>query len=460
MPRYELTDAIKRNLRRGLQLHEDGRSGDGLRPATVRAARDGLGNGWDLAKLNRAVAWFARHAGDKRPGWDKRGEETPGFVAWLLWGGDPDAVERIRDRAVRAEELHSAELHDLELMPGREVQLFRLGEIYSPFTGKRRLVVNDDMIAGVIATHMALGARVSIPIDLRHSSTSGPRESDSNIPLGTIDPASLRHEPGVGLFAVPTYTDRGRRIVADAEGTFRTSPTLLAESYDPATGDKLPGGQLLAVALTEIPAQDGMLPVLLSATTDAPDDGAQTEVTGMSNQDAIPAEVHALEARAEAAEGRVTELSAELEARAARIAELEAQGAEAQSKADELSAKVDGLIESARVAKRDAMLEQAVKLGKIAPAEVEFYSAAYDAMPEHTQARIDALDDGAAVPLNQRADAAAPVAELSSIDAIHAQTTQELNARLAKGEAVTYAQVNDDILNRNPEARRAVETIR
>jgi hypothetical protein len=40
-------------------------------------------------KLRRMRAWFARHESDKKPGWDKPGQETPGYVAWLLWGGDP-----------------------------------------------------------------------------------------------------------------------------------------------------------------------------------------------------------------------------------------------------------------------------------------------------------------------------------------------------------------------------------
>jgi len=103
MPIYELTESIRDNLRRGLRLHEDGKSGDGLTPKTVREAREGIRDGWDLDKLNRAVAWFARHESSKTPGWDEVGDESPAFVAWLLWGGDPDAVERIRDRARRAE---------------------------------------------------------------------------------------------------------------------------------------------------------------------------------------------------------------------------------------------------------------------------------------------------------------------------------------------------------------------
>jgi hypothetical protein len=239
MPRYALTDGIKSALRRGLRLHEEGKSGDGLKPAK------GIESGWDLAKLNRAVAWFARHEASKTPGWDKRGDESPAFVAWLLWGGNPSAVERIRDRAAR-EEGEEMDVQAFDLMPGREIQLFRLGGIYSPFTGQERLTVTDELCMRLVESHAALGARVRIPIDLRHSSTSGEKHSDGNIPLGTIDPASLRHEPGVGLYATPTYTDRGRRIVEQSEGTFMVSPTFAAESYDPRTGEKLPGGRLLA----------------------------------------------------------------------------------------------------------------------------------------------------------------------------------------------------------------------
>jgi hypothetical protein len=74
--------------RRGLKLHEDGKSGDGLKPETVARAnrlarREEMNEDW-IREMN---AWFARHAADQRPGWDKPGAETPGFVAHLLWGG-------------------------------------------------------------------------------------------------------------------------------------------------------------------------------------------------------------------------------------------------------------------------------------------------------------------------------------------------------------------------------------
>ncbi len=74
---------------RGLRLYEDGRGGDGLVPATITDARK-MAERQALSedKVRRMPAWFARHDADKRPGWDTPGEETPGFVAWLLWGGD------------------------------------------------------------------------------------------------------------------------------------------------------------------------------------------------------------------------------------------------------------------------------------------------------------------------------------------------------------------------------------
>ena len=76
--------------KRGLRLHEEGKSGDGLKPETVARAnrlarREEMNPDW-VREMN---AWFARHEVDRRPGWDKAGEESPGFVAHLLWGGTP-----------------------------------------------------------------------------------------------------------------------------------------------------------------------------------------------------------------------------------------------------------------------------------------------------------------------------------------------------------------------------------
>ena len=71
---------------RGLRLHEQGLSGDGLMPATVADARR-MANGEALSedKWRKIPAWIARHIGDLDA---VQGDEiTAGLVAMLLWGG-------------------------------------------------------------------------------------------------------------------------------------------------------------------------------------------------------------------------------------------------------------------------------------------------------------------------------------------------------------------------------------
>ena len=82
---------VREALRRGLELHEAGASGDGLQPETVAwARRMARGEQASREKIIKMRAWHARHAVDKRPEWDN--PPTPGYVAFLLWGGEPGRV--------------------------------------------------------------------------------------------------------------------------------------------------------------------------------------------------------------------------------------------------------------------------------------------------------------------------------------------------------------------------------
>ena len=74
------------SAKRGLRLHEEGYSGDGLKPATVAdATRMANGEALSEDKWRRIGPWIARHIGDLEA---VDGDEiTPGLVAMLLWGG-------------------------------------------------------------------------------------------------------------------------------------------------------------------------------------------------------------------------------------------------------------------------------------------------------------------------------------------------------------------------------------
>ena len=87
---------------RGLRLHEQGLSGDGLMPATVADARR-MANGEALSedKWRKIPAWIARHIDDLDA---VQGDEiTAGLVAMLLWGGGSTktSARRTQDYAER-----------------------------------------------------------------------------------------------------------------------------------------------------------------------------------------------------------------------------------------------------------------------------------------------------------------------------------------------------------------------
>lgn len=96
---------VRSACRKGLDLYEDGRGGDGLVEETITWARR-LASGQAITpdKAVKMSAWHARHASDRTPGWDEPGQEKPGYVAFLLWGGSAGRtwadgiVERMREQ--------------------------------------------------------------------------------------------------------------------------------------------------------------------------------------------------------------------------------------------------------------------------------------------------------------------------------------------------------------------------
>jgi hypothetical protein len=89
---------MRASAKRGLALHEQGESGDGLMPATVADARR-MANNEALSenKWRKISPWIARHIVDLDA---VQGDEiTAGLVAMLLWGGGSSKASARRAQA-------------------------------------------------------------------------------------------------------------------------------------------------------------------------------------------------------------------------------------------------------------------------------------------------------------------------------------------------------------------------
>lgn len=88
--------------RRGIELYEEGRAGDGVTEQTIREARAMANGNVTADKYQRIAAWIARHLPDldapaNQPGND--GFPGPGAVAFYLWGATPTPRGAERTRA-------------------------------------------------------------------------------------------------------------------------------------------------------------------------------------------------------------------------------------------------------------------------------------------------------------------------------------------------------------------------
>jgi len=100
---------MRASAKRGLALHEQGLSGDGLVPQTVEDARDMASGQVTQAKWRKIGAWIARHIDDLDA---VQGDEiTAGLVAMLLWGGGATkaSARRAQEYAARIVETLDSE---------------------------------------------------------------------------------------------------------------------------------------------------------------------------------------------------------------------------------------------------------------------------------------------------------------------------------------------------------------
>lgn len=79
---------VREAASRGLELRREfGRGGTAIGIARARTLSNGQAVSPDTAR--RMVSFFARHESDKREGWGNPEDPSNGYIAWLLWGGEP-----------------------------------------------------------------------------------------------------------------------------------------------------------------------------------------------------------------------------------------------------------------------------------------------------------------------------------------------------------------------------------
>lgn len=77
-------DGVREAARRGLALHEEGKTGDGIEPATIAWARR-IADGESISpeKARQGNAWFGRNERFK-----DEPKDSPAWAAWMLWFGE------------------------------------------------------------------------------------------------------------------------------------------------------------------------------------------------------------------------------------------------------------------------------------------------------------------------------------------------------------------------------------
>lgn len=287
LPRY-----VRSACRKGLEYHEKGFSGDGLRPETVRQATKAATEGeWSPEKILKASAWFARHESDLVDGSFDEDSPQPGGVAWLLWGSDPAdddkgrkwieaEAEKLRGSGEYAEESDPSSpapkyLEGLELslsleVEGAPVHVMRPGPLFDIQGGEQVFDLTPDDLRRIAETSQALiEAGHVIPISLEHGIERGTSPGSDRRPYGIATRIFYKEEDG-GIYADKKWTRLGAEFVSasqleDGSTALRISPRVrMSEAYHPTTGESLGKGYIDCVSLTTMPRQDSMSAVVMS----------------------------------------------------------------------------------------------------------------------------------------------------------------------------------------------------
>ena len=248
----------------------------GMTDVGIARARD-LKNGVELSPetVRRMLAYFTRHEVDKQgETWDEQGK---GWQAWQGWGGDAGFAwarkvvgqmnaadeQKMTERAFTFSEAEEIDLDGLTVVVedgqklGRPFITLRAGTVASRMSGETIAEVTPAILAEIVRVFQARKESDPVIIDWNHQSSPqfGANTPETGGALGEIVDLRLS-EDGQCLIAIPAYNERGRKTVAEAQGSLWSSPEfVMGEVYARESGAPTGGAQLLAVTLTPRPQQ-------------------------------------------------------------------------------------------------------------------------------------------------------------------------------------------------------------
>lgn len=220
------------------------------------------------------------------------------------------------------------------LTVGRPFRTLSAGAVRGRMDGEELGDITEDHLREMARLVVERAESDPVVIDWNHSSSpmfAASADPCNAASLGLIVGAFVADdERGPGLFVIPAYNERGLKAIADNAGALWSSPEFAVGDIFARDGDiksRIGGAQLMAVALTNRPAQAASRIDAVALTEDitpgaVPDNGGlMSEQTTLD--DAAP-EMDALMEQAEEMEAMIKAKDEEIAGLLARIAELEA----------------------------------------------------------------------------------------------------------------------------------------
>lgn len=480
----------------------------GMTSVGIARARD-LSNGVSLSPdtVRRMKAYFDRHEVDKKGAtWKDQGK---GWQAWQGWGGDAGkswaskVVSQMNkaDESVKMHEtikgkalaLNESISEDDGLYKGRAFKTLALGPVSSRSTGEEIATVSTELLEEFVKVFKARQDSDPVIIDWNHNSspfTEGDKSPEASGALGKIIDLQVKDD---GLYVLPAYTEKGKKIVEEHQGLLYSSPEFITgEVFSRDGGDLISKlGQLLAITLTPRPQQqaDKIDSVKLTESTRSSlmekEDLQKMEIDDLIN---LILQKDEMVKRLEADVDKIKEEHSQIinksegsdlmekEDEKKQMAEDEKDSPDAKEMAEHKDDKKEmnekkgySMSEHISLAEFNALKEQVVKLkeqkqaierdqavntllteGRITPADLEYAHHAYDCSisgdPKHW-ARLSTL---------------APVVKFTeaghgkSQETLTAESLHEKITAKAKAESITFGEAMKLVSKENPNVNQII----